>query len=225
MDHKLLLEGKSQNFEWKACIKNGDELKEILITKFGEPKHLKQVDYFYYPVIDGLRKKVRVEKYIPFVHHERDKFEEKFMMIDYYRDDKKEARQSDFTIKNLTEEQFQKWKDNCQDIWMIVDKKRYLWILEYQNTKMRLHFDQIKGLKGTFVEFELTKSDQLTPDKSKEIIGYWIRQLELQNAEPVENAYADMLLNQRIENQQICGLVMIGVVCLLALIWLCFMNK
>jgi adenylate cyclase class IV len=208
-------EGKSQNFEWKACLENAGHLKENWIQAYGDPKHVKQVDYFYNSSIQNMRQKIRIQKTIPPVHRELDKSEDCYMMINYSRNNQKEARASDFEIKLMTEDEFKNWKKSCGTIWMIVEKERYLWILEHEGTKMRLHYDQIKNLNGLYIEFELMHSDQLTKEKSQEIINYWIDKLGLKDAKPVENAYADMLLDRQIDRQQTCGIIMFIIICVL----------
>lgn len=121
-----------------------------------------------------------------------------YQLIIYKREDRKESKISDYSIKNLNKEDLKHYKRyyrqrNGESIQII--KQRALW--RFKNT--RIHLDRVRGL-GKFIELETIVKDPKKMESLQKEHREIINLLSLFKFKKISKSYNDLLIEK--ENQR-----------------------
>lgn len=163
-----------QNIEYKAELRDLDAARvQCKVIDAHYIGILEQTDT-YYRLSDG-RLKRRVAPGEP------------TFWIYYHRPDRVSPRMSNYTI--LSDEQARaRWGTQSLKEWLVVKKKRELWMLQ----NVRIHLDEVEGL-GTFLEFEAIVGKRFDVKACHRAIDRLRGTFEPILGEAISGSYSDMV--------------------------------
>ncbi len=167
-----------KNIEIKAKTRNPERIRNILKRENANKIDiLKQKDTYFNSSISRLKL--------------REINNEKFVLIQYERADKKKAKVSNYSIyKTNSPDQLKKCLIQSLGIKIIVEKIREI----YQIENTRIHLDTVKGL-GTFIELEtVVKYDSQMDTFHKENKKIQ-KLLNISLEDLIEGSYSNLLLD------------------------------
>jgi adenylate cyclase, class 2 len=166
-----------RNIEYKAELQDF-RLARSIAEALGA-RHVGTLDQIdtYYRIADGRLKKRETEG-------------EETEWILYHRPDKSGTKLSEFTIYS-EEEAIARYGAAPMPVWVIVKKRRELYILE----NIRIHLDKVDNL-GQFLEFEaLIRPCHAEPDCEAAIKRLRARFMHALG-EPISQSYSDLLATE-----------------------------
>ncbi len=167
------------NIEIKAWY-NKTSSTDQLLKKYGFVFDHSEIQLDTYFHVNYGRLKIR----------ERDKGDPQ--LIQYFRDDQKEPKQSYYEIVHLKKvEQVKSTLEEEHGIMVVVEKKREIWT--WQN--IRIHFDRVEKL-GNFIEFEIVIETDGDMEAGQQKAEWLMNKFRLSKADLVAQSYSDLILSQ-----------------------------
>lgn len=111
--------------------------------------------------------------------------------IIYHRPDRVSNKVSTFTIYS-EEEAIERFGNRPMPEWVVVEKRRDLWILD----EVRIHLDEVKGL-GRFLEFEALVTRKRHLGEAQRLVTSLRREFAPILGEPIAVSYCDLMSQKK----------------------------